>query len=179
MGFRRSVKSPEEYDTEQEAMRDVYRLFGNGWGLLAVLGVSVGAGGAAGEWWSQLSMTEAFKLAVTPLAVVVSMAIAAFALIAQLFKDEAPSIALARRIGQAPLFGSALFLFIFGMAAIGLILVHVAVADTGEDTILGSVTVAFVVLVLLSASAHVIHLLGFLGDFLRGPNGTRLPDDAG
>ena len=179
MRIRQSENLPEEQGARQEALRDLYRLFGNGWGLLVVLCVSVGTAGAAGQWWSQLSMTEALKLAVTPLAVVVSMAIAALALIAQLFKDEAPSVALAERIGQTPLFGSALFLFISGMAAIGLVLVHVAVADAAKDTLLGSVTVAFVALVLLSASAHVIHLLGFLRDFLRGPNGTRLPDDAG
>jgi len=179
MRLRRSEKPPEEQGAKREALTDIYKLFGNGWGLLAVLCVSIGAAGAAGEWWSQLSMTEALKLAVTPVAVVVSMAIAAFALIAQLFKDEAPSIALAQRIGQTPFFGSALLLFIFGMATIGLILVQVAVADIVKDNLLGSVTVGFVVIVLLSASAHVVHLLGFLGDFLRGQNGTRLHDDAG
>ena len=124
-------------------------------------------------------MTEALKLAVTPLAVVISMAIAGFALIAQLFKDEAPSEALVSRIGQSPLFGSALLLFISGIVTIGLILVHVAVADPSEHDLLGSVAVTFVVLVLLSASAHIYHLIGFLGDFLRGPKATQPADDPG
>ena len=161
----------------QSAWRDVFNLFVNGWGLLAALGASFGAAAAADIWLSQSSMTEALKLAVTPLAVVVSMAIAAFALIAQLFKDEAPSAALAKRIGQSPLFGSALFLLIFGLVTIVLILVHVAVADTSKDNLLGPTTVVFVVIVLLSASAHIIHLLGFLRDFLRGPNGIRSQGD--
>ena len=174
MRFRRT-KDPAD---EQSAWKDVSNLFVNGWGLLAALGASFGAAAAAENWLSQSSMTEALKLAVTPLAVVVSMAIAAFALIAQLFKDEAPSAALAKRIGQSPLFGSALFLFISGLITIVLILVHVAIADTSEDNLLGSVTVVFVVLVLLSASAHIIHLLGFLRDFLRGPNGTQSRGDS-
>lgn len=177
MRLRRGKRSPEAEGPAQSPVRDLYRLFGNGWGLLAVLALSLGAGIAAGESWSDLSVTAALKLALTPLAVVISMAIAAFALIAQLFKDEAPSDALANRIGLSPLVGSALFLFIFGIAAIGLILVHVAVAATPDRDLLGSVTVAFVVLVLMSAAAHVYHLIGFLGDFLRGRNDTQPADD--
>ncbi len=171
----RQTKDPAD---EQTLWRDVFNLFVNGRGLFAALVVSFGAAAAADNWLSQSSMTEALRLAVTPLAVVVSMAIAAFALIAQLFKDEAPSAALAKRIGQSPLFGSAIFLFISGLTTIVLILVHVAVADTSKDNFLGPATVMLVVLVLLSASAHVAHLLRFLHDFLRGPSGIRSQEDS-
>ena len=160
MRLTRRARTPEDEEARQEALN----FFGPPWWTKTVIVLVFVAMFSTYLWGDTAEVDEALKSAMTPAAVLVAAAVTGLALIgSRLNRDSA------RNLAWNPLTRTSALAVPIGVAAIGLILLYVALSATPLADYFRSLAAGLVVTVLFSTARLGWGLVEFLGELRRDP----------